>query len=68
MPPQKTAALPSSDTPAKKARKTPVKVQAQTVIPEGHKVQVHERKSPPDNYPICNGTSFEPYRPKTWGR
>lgn len=68
MPQQKTAALPSSDTPIKKVRKVPVKVQVQTVMPEDVKVQVHARQSPPDNYPICNGTSFEPYRPKTWGR
>lgn len=68
MPPQKIDASPSSNVPAKKTRKTSVKAPAQTVIPEGLKVQVHERLSPPASYPICNGTSFEPYRPKAWGR
>lgn len=58
----------TADTPAKKVRKVPVKVKADTVMPEGVTVQVHERKTPPENYRICNGTSFETYQPKSWGR
>ena len=68
MPQQKATATPSSDTSVKKTRKTAAKVQVETVMPKELKIQVHERKSPPDSYPICNGTSFEPYRPTTWGR
>lgn len=68
MPQQKATATPSNDTSAKKVRKVTVRTQVETIMPKDLKIQVHERQSPPDSYPICNGTSFEPYRPKTWGR
>lgn len=55
----------------KKARSKVVKKKLETVMtvmPEGLKVQVHERVTPPDGYKICNGTSLQPYQPKPWGR
>lgn len=68
MPVKKNDAKLSADVAAKTSWTPSVKVKSQTVIPEGLQVQVHQRESLPDNYRICNGTSFETYRPKTWGR
>ena len=68
MPPKKSDAPASNDKAAKKARVKPVKVKAETVIPEGLVVQVHERKTPPEGYRICNGTTFGTYQSTPWGR
>ena len=68
MPQQKATTTPGNEASVKKPRKVTEKAQVTTVMPKELKIQVLERKSPPDNHPICNGTSVEIYRPKTWGR
>jgi len=68
VPAQKTNAQASNGATTKKTWKQPVKAAVKTVMPEGVKVQVHKRESLPENYRICNGTSFETYQPKIWGR
>lgn len=68
MPSPKTDAKASNDAASKKARTKPAKVKAETVMPEGLVVQVHERKTPPEGYRICNGTTFGTYQSTPWGR
>lgn len=68
VPPPKIDAQVNSDVSAKKPWKQPVKAKPETVMPEGLQIQVHKRQSLPESYRICNGTSFEPYQPKDWGR
>ena len=68
VPPQKSSATTSNGASTKKTWKQPVKAEVKTVMPEGVTVQVHKRESLPENYRICNGTSFETYQPQTWGR
>ena len=66
--PQKPRATSSNTPSTKKPWKPAVKAEVKVVMPEGLKVQVHKRGSLPEHYPICNGTSFETYQPKAWGR
>lgn len=68
MPPKNIDTQTSTDISSTKEWKQPVKQKAKTVMPDSVKIQVHQRQSPPDSYRICNGTSFEPYQPKAWGR
>lgn len=58
----------NQDTTNKKIRQKIVKRNTETVMPQGVVIQVHERPIPPENYKICNGTTFGTYQPKTWGR
>jgi len=68
VPPQKIAPQATNDVSAKKPWKQSMKVKPETIMPAGLKVQVHKRQSLPESYRICNGTSFELYQPKDWGR
>lgn len=64
----KNGAKSASGSESKKPWTQPVKQQVKTVMPEGVKIQVHQRQTPPASYRICNGTTVELYQPKTWGR